>query len=79
MTIIDELKQQFLTISLDDWGVCVVIPGEALDLDWVLVLLEEGYRFEGTRLDGKPVVLVQVKPLFIEKSKRKGTVTEASS
>lgn len=45
---------------------CVAIPGEELDLDWILMFLEEGYRFEGTRLDGRPFVLVQVKPMGID-------------
>ncbi len=79
MPLINKLKQQFSTVALKDLGVCIVIPGEFLDLDWILVFLEEGYRFEGTRLDGKPVVLVQIKPLLNETSKRKGAVTEASN
>ncbi len=62
-------------------GDCLVIPGEELDLDWVLLFLEEGYRFEGTRLDGYPVILVQLKPLEIDVSRSKGKrkLTEASS
>jgi hypothetical protein len=30
------------------------------------MFLEEGYRFEGSLLDGYPFVLVQVKPMVID-------------
>jgi hypothetical protein len=56
-------NKSFLFCPLMD---CVAIPGEQLDLDWILMFLEEGYRFEGTRLDGRPFVLVQVKPMGID-------------
>jgi hypothetical protein len=52
-------------LSVEDLGDCIAIPGEQLDLDWILMFLEEGYRFEGSRLDGHPVVLVQVTPMVI--------------
>ncbi len=65
MTSVEDLKQQFGVMPCKDLGDCIVIPGELLDLDWVLMFLEEGYRFEGTRLDGYPVVLVSVKKLEV--------------
>jgi hypothetical protein len=30
------------------------------------MFLEEGYRFEGSFLDGYPFVLVQVKPMVVD-------------
>ena len=66
MTVFDDLKQKFGVLPVEDLGDCIAIPGEQLDLDWILMFLEEGYRFEGSILDGQPVVLVQVKPLLIE-------------
>jgi hypothetical protein len=65
-SIIDDLKQKFATLPVDSLGECIAIPGEQLDLDWILMFLEEGYRFEGSRLDGHPVVLVQVTPMVID-------------
>jgi len=66
ISAIDDLKQKFAILPVVDLGDCIAIPGEQLDLDWILLFLEEGYRFEGTRLDGRPVVLVQVKPMIID-------------
>jgi hypothetical protein len=71
MTAFDELKQKFAVLPVKDFGDCIAIPGEQLDLDWILMFLEEGYRFEGSRLDGHPVVLVQVKPMVIDSPDRK--------
>ena len=68
MTAIDDLKRKFAVLPVDDLGDCIAIPGEQLDLDWILMFLEEGYRFEGSRLDGQPFVFVQVKPLVIDSS-----------
>jgi hypothetical protein len=68
MSAIEDLKQKFAVLPVDDLGDCIAIPGEQLDLDWILMFLEEGYRFEGSRLDGHPVVLVQVKPMVIGSS-----------
>jgi hypothetical protein len=68
MSAIEDLKQKFAVLTVDDLGDCIAIPGEQLDLDWILMFLEEGYRFEGSRLDGHPVVLVQVKPMIIDSS-----------
>ena len=65
MTTFDDLKRNFDVLPVKDMGVCIVIPGEELDLDWILMFLEEDYRFEGTRLDGHPVVLVLVKKLEV--------------
>ena len=66
MTAFDDLKRKFAVLPVEDLGDCIAIPGEQLDLDWILMFLEEGYRFEGTRLDGQPFVLVQVKPMVID-------------
>jgi hypothetical protein len=66
MTAFDDLKRKFAVLPVEDLGDCIAIPGEQLDLDWILMFLEEGYRFEGTRLDGYPFVLVQVKPMVID-------------
>jgi hypothetical protein len=66
MSTIDDLKQKFAILPVEDLGECITIPGEQLDLDWILTFLEEGYRFEGSRLDGHPVVLVQVTPMVID-------------
>ena len=66
MTAFNDLKQKFAVLPVEDFGDCIVIPGQELDLDWILMFLEEGYRFEGTRLDSRPVVLVQVKPMVID-------------
>ena len=66
MTAFNDLKQKFAVLHVEDLGDCIAIPGEQLDLDWILMILEEGYRFEGSRLDGEPVVLVQVKPMVID-------------
>jgi len=66
MNAIDDLKQKFAVLPVENLGDCIVIPGEQLDLDWILMFLEEGFRFEGTRLDSRPVVLVQVKPMVID-------------
>jgi hypothetical protein len=68
MSEIEDLKQMFAVLTVDDLGDCIAIPGEQLDLDWILMFLEEGYRFEGSRLDGHPVVLVQVTPMIIDSS-----------
>ena len=65
MISFEDLKQKFAVLPVEGLGECIVIPGEQLDLDWILMFLEEGYRFEGSRLDGHPVVLVQVKPMVI--------------
>ena len=61
-----DLKWEFAVLIVRDLGDCIAIPGEQFDLDWILMFLEEGYRFEGSRLDGYPVVLVQAKPLVID-------------
>ena len=61
MISFDDLKQKFAILPVDDLGDCIVIPGEELDLDWILMFLEEGYRFEGSLLDGHPFVFVQIK------------------
>ena len=66
MTAFDDLKRKFAVLPVEDLGDCIAIPGEQLDLDWILMFLEEGYRFEGTRLDVSPFVLVQVKPMVID-------------
>ena len=66
MIAFDDLKQKFAVLPVEDLGDCIAIPGEQLDLDWILMFLEEGYRFEGSLLDGYPFVLVQVKPMVIE-------------
>jgi len=71
MILFDDLKRKFIVLSVEDLGDCIAIPGEQLDLDWILMFLEEGYRFEGSRLDGHPVVLVQVKPMVIDIPDRK--------
>ena len=63
MISLNDLKHKFAVLPVEGLGDCVVIPGEQLDLDWFLMFLEEGYRFEGFRLDGQPVVFVQVKPV----------------
>jgi hypothetical protein len=70
----DDLKRKFAVLPVDDLGDCIVIPGEALDLDWILMFLEEGYRFEGSLLDGIPCVLVQVKPMVIDSPVKKNIV-----
>ena len=49
MIAFDDLKQKFAVLPVEDLGDCIAIPGEQLDLDWILMFLEEGYRFEGTR------------------------------
>jgi hypothetical protein len=67
MTVFDDLKEKFLVLPVDDLGDCFAIPGEKLDLDWILMFLEEGYRFEGCLIDGYPFVLVQVKPIVIDR------------
>ena len=66
MISVDDLKRKFAVLPVEDLGDCIAIPGEELDLDWILMFLEEGYRFEGSRLDGHPFVLVQVKPMVID-------------
>jgi hypothetical protein len=71
MNTIDDLKQKFAVLPVEDLGDCIAIPGEQLDLDWILMFIEEGYRFEGSRLDGHPVVLVKVKPMVIERPDKK--------
>lgn len=71
MISFDDLKQKFAVLPVEDLGDCIAIPGEQLDLDWILMFLEEGYRFEGIHLDGHPFVLVQVKPMVIDSSDRK--------
>jgi hypothetical protein len=81
---IEGLKQRFAVLPVEDAGFsgdCIIIPGEELDLDWILLLLEEDYRFEGTRLDGNPVVLVQLRPVEIDNSRWKGRrlIVEVSS
>jgi hypothetical protein len=67
MTVFDDLKEKFLVLPVDGLGDCVAIPGEELDLDWILMFLEEGYRFEGCLLEGYPFVFVQVKPIVIDR------------
>ena len=71
MIAFDDLKQKFAVLPVEDLGDCIAIPGEQLDLDWILMFLEEGYRFEGSFLDGHPVVLVQVKLMVIDSPDRK--------
>ena len=63
MTIVGDLRERFRVSYVKGLGDCLIIPGEQLDLDWILLFLEQGYRFEGTRLDGVPTVLVQIKKL----------------
>lgn len=63
MTIIDELKKRFPVFTVADFGECLTIPGDDFEPNWTLELLKQGYRFEGTRIDGIPTVLVQLKPL----------------
>ncbi len=63
MTIVDVLKKRFPVFEVADLGECLTIPGEDFEPKWVLELLKQGYRFEGTRMDGIPTVLVQIKPL----------------
>ena len=70
MISFDDLKRKFAVLPVDDLGDCIAIPGAELDLDWILMFLEEGYRFEGSRLDGHPFVLVQIKPMVIDSSDR---------
>jgi hypothetical protein len=74
MISLEDLKQKFAVLPVEDLGDCIAIPGEQLDLDWILMFLEEGYRFEGSRLDGQPVVLVQVKPMVIDRPDTKHKV-----
>lgn len=62
----EDLRKRFEVMMFSGLGNCIIIPGELLDLDWILMFLEEGYRFEGTRLDGYPVVLVKVQKLVID-------------
>ena len=66
MISVNDLKRKFAVLPVEDLGDCIAIPGEELDLDWILMFLEEGYRFEGSRLDGHPIVLVQIKPMKID-------------
>ena len=66
MISVNDLKRKFAVLPVEDLGDCIAIPGEELDLDWILMFLEEGYRFEGSRLDGQPFVFVQVKPIVID-------------
>jgi hypothetical protein len=65
MVTLGELKKRFGITPCEGLGDCVVIFGDLLDLDWILMFLEEGYRFEGTRLNGHPAVLVSVKKLEV--------------
>jgi hypothetical protein len=74
MISFDDLKRKFAVLPVDNLGDCIAIPGEQLDLDWILMFLEEGYRFEGSRLDGQPFVLVQVNPMVIDTPDTKHTV-----
>jgi hypothetical protein len=62
----DDLKQKFAVLPVENLGNCIAIPGEELDLDWILMFLEEGYRFEGSFLDGYPFILVQVNPVVVD-------------
>jgi hypothetical protein len=59
--LMEELKEKFHVTRVEDLGDCLVIPGDELDLDWLLSFFELGHRFEGTFLDGNPTVLVQLK------------------
>lgn len=59
--LIAELQEKFAVLPTADLGDCIVIPGEELDLDWILSFFELGYRFEGAFIDGRPVLLVQLK------------------
>jgi hypothetical protein len=74
MTAFDDLKRKFAVLPVEDLGDCIAIPGEQLDLDWILMFLEEGYRFEGCLLEGYPFVFVQVKPMVIDSPARKHDV-----
>ena len=58
--LISELRERFGVSSIAGLGVCIVIHGEELDLDWILAFFEQKHRFEGTFLDGHPVLLVQL-------------------
>jgi hypothetical protein len=58
--LIGELKARFGTTHVEDLGDCIVIPGDELDLDWLLELFELGHRFEGTFLDSHPVIIVKL-------------------
>ena len=40
MTAFDDLKQKFAVLPVEDLGDCIVIPGEHLDLDWILMFLK---------------------------------------
>jgi hypothetical protein len=40
MISFDDLKQKFAVLPVEDLGDCIVIPGEQLDLDWILMFLE---------------------------------------
>ena len=62
MSAIDDLKQKFAILPVVDLGDCIAIPGEQLDLDWILMFLKEGYRIEGSRLDGHPFVWFRLNP-----------------
>ncbi|MCW4018023.1 MAG: hypothetical protein NWF00_05005 [Candidatus Bathyarchaeota archaeon] len=72
MTTVKDLVQRFAVFPVVEGSVlsgdCIIIPGEELNLDWIPMFLEEGYRFEGTRIDGYPVVLVQVSPMPVKRS-----------
>jgi hypothetical protein len=69
MSSFDDIKHKFPTLPVEDLGDCIVIPGEELDLDWILMFLEEGYRFEGSLLDGHPFVFVQIKQDLLKRKK----------
>ncbi len=45
MISVDDLKRKFAVLPVEALGDCIAIPGEQLDLDWILMFLEEGYRF----------------------------------
>jgi hypothetical protein len=76
MISVDDLKRKFAVLPVEDLGDCIAIPGEELDLDWILMFLEDGYRFEGSRLDGHPVILVQVKPMMIDSPDRRMKISK---
>lgn len=58
--LIEALKDRFGVSSIAGLGICIVIHGEELDLDWILEFFEQKHRFEGTFLDGHPVLLVRL-------------------
>jgi len=63
VTIVDVLKKRFPVFEVADLGKCLAIPAEDFKPEWVLDFFKQCYRFEGTRIDGIPAVLVKIKRL----------------